>query len=319
MILKVDDLKLYYDFAGPFGFGKTYLKAVDGVSFDLKEGEILGIVGESGCGKSSLARAIIRLVEPTAGKVEIEGKNFLELSGAELRRARAQVQMIFQDPYGSLDPRMTVLDILSEPLEAHHKFSSAEKDKRASEILERVGLSSRHLNKYPHEFSGGQRQRVAIARALILKPKVIIADEPVSSLDVSVQAQILNLLKEIQQEMNLSMIFISHNLAVVRYLVSRVAVMYLGKIVELSEVNALFTKPLHPYTQALLSCVPVPDPNIERHKTAKLLEGEIPSPISTPPGCTFHTRCPLVQPNCKLNIPKLEENSPNHKVSCFEV
>lgn len=317
--LKVEGLTLHYRFPGPFGIGGATLKAVDGVSFELKEGEILGVVGESGCGKSSLARAILRLVEPTSGKVEICGQNFLSLKGDALRTSRSQIQMVFQDPYGSLDSRMTVKDILVEPLQAHFKLSSADMEKRAVDVLDRVGLASKNINKYPHEFSGGQRQRVAIARALILKPKIIIADEPVSSLDVSVQAQILNLLKDIQRDMKLSMVFISHNLAVVRYLVDRVAVMYLGKIVETSATGDLFAKPLHPYTQALLSCVPVPDPNVERNKVARLLTGEIPSPLQPPPGCTFHTRCPKVQPHCKLSPPALETKSSLHSVSCFEV
>ncbi len=299
---------------------KKILKAVDGVSLELRKGEILGLVGESGCGKSSLGRAIIRLIHPTSGTVDIQGVDFLSLEGKSLRQARTQIQMIFQDPYASLDPRMTVFDILAEPLRAHRKLSAQELSARVAKYLEMVGLSTKSVRKYPHEFSGGQRQRIAIARALILEPKVVIADEPVSSLDVSVQAQILNLLKDIQKQLGLSMIFISHNLAVVKYIADRIAVMYLGKIVETATKDELYASPRHPYTQALISAVPIPDPKLERARTRIHLQGELPSPLNPPKGCAFNTRCPLATDQCRIETPQLESvgKSPSWKVSCFE-
>lgn len=321
-ILKVTDLKVHYPLRGGFlSFGhKQSLKAVDGVSFALQPGEVLGLVGESGCGKSSLGRAILRLHEPTSGKIEIAGRDFLSLRGEALRRARKDIQMIFQDPYASLNPRMTVQDIITEPLEIHFRMSRPDRQARVKKIMEQVGLAAKALNKYPHEFSGGQRQRIAIARALIVEPKIIVADEPVSSLDVSVQAQILNLLKEIQKNLGLSLVFISHNLAVVKYISDRIAVMYLGKIVETADRGALYSSPQHPYTTALVSAVPIPDPEKERARRRIPLVGELPSPINPPSGCTFHTRCPKAQSHCREKAPELiPRGSENRIVSCFEV
>ena len=322
IVASVKDLKVHYPVRhGMLSFQpKQTLKAVDGVSLELRQGEILGLVGESGCGKSSLGRAIIRLVNPTSGKVEIDGVDFLSLRGDALRQARTRIQMIFQDPYASLDPRMTVFDILAEPLRAHKRLSSQALNDKIKLSLETVGLNFKASKKYPHEFSGGQRQRIAIARALILDPKVIIADEPVSSLDVSVQAQILNLLKDIQARLKLSMIFISHNLAVVKYISDRIAVMYLGKIMEIATTEELFSRPRNPYTQALVSAVPVPDPNLERQRQRIPLYGELPSPLNPPPGCPFNTRCRLAQDHCRQEMPPLEPvgASPTWKVACWE-
>lgn len=322
IIAKITDLKVHYPVRqGFFAFGATQtLKAVDGISLELKDGEILGLVGESGCGKSSLGRAIIRLVEPTSGRIDIQGTDFLALKGRELQKKRPQIQMVFQDPYASLDPRMTVYDILAEPVNAHMRLSQNELETRIKKYLELVGLPVKALKKYPHEFSGGQRQRICIARALILEPKIIIADEPVSALDVSVQAQILNLLKEIQQKLKLTMIFISHNLAVVKYISDRIAVMYLGKIVEIGSREDIFANPRHPYTKALISAVPIPDPKTERNRVRVPLVGELPSPIHPPSGCAFHTRCPIAQDHCRKNVPQLENvgNKPSWQVSCWE-
>lgn len=321
-ILQTHDLKVHYPVRSGFlsRESKKTLKAVDGVSLNLKSGEVLGLVGESGCGKSSLGRALLRLHEPTSGRLEIEGTDFLTLNGANLRSARTQIQMIFQDPYASLDPRMTIYDTLAEPLLAHRKLSASELEAKIRKSLDRVGLTAKALNRYPHEFSGGQRQRVAIARALILDPKIIVADEPVSSLDVSVQAQVLNLLKEIQKELKLSMIFISHNLAVVKYISDRIAVMYLGKIVEIASTSDLYTQCQHPYTKALISAVPIPDPKLERARARIQLYGELPSPVNPPSGCTFHTRCPLAKDRCRNEIPNLKPHKKESwNVSCFEV
>lgn len=321
-ILQVQGLKVHYPVRSGFmNLGpKTFLKAVDGVSFDLYPGEVLGLVGESGCGKSSLGKALLRLQEPSEGTVELNGQDFISLQGESLRTVRPQIQMIFQDPYASLDPRMTVEATLREPLEAHGLWRGTESSNYLHQILDRVGISSKALSKYPHEFSGGQRQRIAIARALVLKPKIIIADEPVSSLDVSVQAQVLNLLKEIQKELNLSMVFISHNLAVVKYIADRIAVMYLGKIVEMAPKSELYSRPQHPYTQALLSAVPIPDPKIEKTRRRIELKGELPSPINPPKGCAFHTRCPIAVESCKVRPPDLADyQSTSWQVSCFEV
>ena len=321
-LLKVKDLKVHYRVRSEaFAFGhKQILKAVDGVSIDLAPAEILGLVGESGCGKSSLGRAIIRLTKPHSGHVEMGGVDFLALRGKALREFRSKIQMIFQDPYASLDPRMTVFDILAEPVRAHVRLKYIGLTKKVKHALDMVGLSFRSSRKYPHEFSGGQRQRIAIARALILEPQVIIADEPVSSLDVSVQAQILNLLKEIQSRLHLSMIFISHNLAVVKYISDRIAVMYLGKIVEVASRDDLYSKPQHPYTQALVSAVPIPDPRLERSRMHIAVKGELPSPISPPPGCSFHTRCPLAFEKCRIDVPQLKHyEGGSRQVSCWEV
>lgn len=321
-ILRVDNLKVHYPVREGFmSLGeKRYLKAVDGVSLKLHEGEVLGLVGESGCGKSSFGKALLRLQEPTSGTIEIVGQDFLKLRGESLRQFRPQIQMIFQDPYASLDPRLTIEATLREPLEAHGLWKGVETSKVIHEVIDRVGVSQKALQKYPHEFSGGQRQRVAIARALVLKPKIIVADEPVSSLDVSVQAQVLNLLKEIQRELKLSMVFISHNLAVVKYISDRIAVMYLGKIVETAKTSDLYNRPQHPYTQALISAVPIPNPGLERARTRIQLRGELPSPINPPQGCAFHTRCPIAKEDCKKDSPRLKEFEKSEwEVSCFEV
>jgi len=320
-VLSVRDLKVHYPLrSGFFDFSpRRTLKAVDGISLDLAPGEVLGLVGESGCGKSSLGRALMRLQEPTQGELLVLGTDFLSLKGQSLRKFRKNIQMVFQDPYASLNPRMTVGTALREPLKVHFALTSSEMDRKISETIERVGLPVSALKKYPHEFSGGQRQRIAIARALILDPKILIADEPVSSLDVSVQAQVLNLLKDIQKNLGLSMVFISHNLSVVKYLCDRIAVMYLGKIVETASRQELFEKPLHPYTQALLSAVPIPDPRLERERKRIEIKGEIPSAEKPPTGCAFHTRCPWVQPKCRESEPVLESfSSGSRKVSCFE-
>lgn len=318
-VARIQGLNVEYPLKSGFlNFGaKRTLKAVQGVSFDLQPGEILAIVGESGCGKSSLGKAIIRLVEPKSGTIEIAGVDFRSLKGSRLRQQRSLVQMVFQDPYASLDPRMTVYDILAEPLKAHGRHSAEDLQKKIHRALELVKLPLHHAKRYPHEFSGGQRQRIAIARALILEPKVIIADEPVSSLDVSVQAQILNLLKEIQKELHLSLIFISHNLAVVKYLADRIGVMYLGKLVEIGTRSQIFEAPEHPYTKALLAAVPIPDPRKEKDRVHVALKGEIPSPVNPPKGCAFHTRCPIAMDRCKTEQPVLEGTT--HRTACWAV
>lgn len=321
-VARIENLAVHYRLKRQmFGLRPAVtVKAVQGVSLELKRGEILGLVGESGCGKSSLGKAIIRLIEPTHGEIEIDGLDFRGLRGRNLRQHRSVVQMVFQDPYASLDPRMTVFDILAEPLRAHGTYTRQALNDKIIKTLSLVGLPARNAHRYPHEFSGGQRQRVAIARALILDPKVVIADEPVSSLDVSVQAQILNLLREIQRELKLSMIFISHNLAVVKYLADRIAVMYLGKIVEIAGRDELFANPQHPYTRALLSAVPIPDPRKERARNHIPLKGEVPSPTKPPPGCAFHTRCPLAFDRCRTEVPVLESHGGSERrVSCFAV
>ncbi|MBI3293479.1 MAG: dipeptide ABC transporter ATP-binding protein [Deltaproteobacteria bacterium] len=319
-VLTVKDLKVHFKKSPGYFKPVERVKAVDGVSLELRPGETMGLVGESGCGKSSLGRAIIRLIHPTEGTIDIGGTNFLALKGGALRRARPSIQMVFQDPYASLDPRMTIQEVLAEPLNAHLRLSSEEKNRRIQKIISAVGIPKTAVHKYPHEFSGGQRQRIAIARALILEPKVLIADEPVSSLDVSVQAQILNLMKDLQREMNLAMLFISHNLAVVRYISHRLAVMYLGKIVEAGESREIYKNPLHPYTRALISAVPIPDPKLERSRTRIVLTGEIPSPVNPPSGCTFHTRCPYAVEKCRTTPPELLSfNGSPQLVRCPEI
>jgi oligopeptide transport system ATP-binding protein len=312
--LSAKDLTVHYPLRS-----KGLLRAVDGISLNLYPGEVLGLVGESGCGKSSLGRALMRLHEPTSGTLSVLGTDFLSLKGGKLREFRRNIQMVFQDPYASLNPRMTFSDALSEPLRAHFALTPQEISKKVGRALEQVGLTEQAKHKYPHEFSGGQRQRIAIARALVLDPKVLIADEPVSSLDVSVQAQVLNLLKEIQKNTGLSMLFISHNLSVIKYISDRIAVMYLGKIVETANREDLFKKPLHPYTQALISAVPIPDPKLERERKRIPLTGELPSAENPPQGCAFHTRCPWVVPRCLQERPQLQAvASGKQEVACFE-
>lgn len=315
VLLQVDGLKKYFPIKkGIFAREVGQVKAVDDISFHVYEGETLGIVGESGCGKSTTGRMLMRLIEPTEGQVMFNGKNLTSLSAEEMRQARRDIQMVFQDPYASLNPRHTVAQILEEPLIVHQIGTKAERRKKVIELLQIVGLSEYHANRYPHQFSGGQRQRIGIARALMTNPKLIIADEPVSALDVSIQAQVLNLMQKLQQELKLTYIFIAHDLGVVRHISDRVGVMYLGKMVELATSESLYEEPLHPYTQALLAAVPVPDPDFI--KETKVLQGDIPSPSNPPSGCTFHTRCPFAKDACRELVPALQEVRPGHSVAC---
>ncbi|GAA5415758.1 oligopeptide transport ATP-binding protein OppF [Paraliobacillus ryukyuensis] len=306
-ILEVTNLKKYFNH-------KHVVKAVDGVSFTLKKGETLGIVGESGCGKSTTGRMLMRLIDATEGSIVFQGKNLVDLSIKQMRAMRKDVQMIFQDPYASLNPRHTIERIIEEPMIVHKMGNKIERKERVRELLEIVGLSSDYAKRYPHQFSGGQRQRIGIARALAVRPKLIIADEPVSALDVSVQAQVLNLLDDLQKKFELTYLFIAHDLSVVRHISNRVAVMYLGRIVELANRDDLYDHPKHPYTKALLSSVPIPAPDFEKEETE--LKGDIPSPSNPPTGCPFHTRCPLVMEKCKTKVPQARQNSNGHYVVC---
>jgi oligopeptide transport system ATP-binding protein len=315
-MLEVKNLKVHYPVRhGMFRGVRQHVKAVDDVSFSIAPGETLGLVGESGCGKTTLGRAIVKLVEPTAGSVWLEGEDIAQLTGAELRARRRKFQMIFQDPYNSLDPRMTVGEIIGEALDIHRLASGkADRHERIKTLLTSVGLDVMHAQRYPHEFSGGQRQRIGIARALAVEPKLIVCDEPVSALDVSVQAQIINLLQDLQRERGVAYLFVAHDLAVVEHISRRVMVMYLGKIVELGEAEAVVKTPKHPYTQALVSAVPQIDPTAQRSRI--VLTGEIPSPIDPPPGCPFHPRCPLAEARCRSESPALREVAPGHWASC---
>lgn len=309
-LLEVTDLKMHFPVA------KGLVRAVDGVSFTLEAGETLGLVGESGCGKTTVSRSLLRLIEPTSGSVVFDDVDLLKLDAKRLRKMRAELQIIFQDPFSSLNPRMTIEGIIAEPLKNHQRLSRKEIREKVASLMEKVGLLPEQANRYPHEFSGGQRQRIGIARALALNPKVIICDEPVSALDVSIQAQVINLLVRIQKELGLSYLFIAHDLSVVEHISDRVAVMYLGKIVEMASDRELYSSPQHPYTQALLSAVPVPDPSMKRERI--LLTGDVPSPLHPPDGCPFHTRCHEVDKICLSEVPIYRDLGDNHWVACHK-
>jgi oligopeptide/dipeptide ABC transporter ATP-binding protein len=314
-VLEVQDLKTYFPVRkGLLRRAVGHVHAVDGVSFKIGAGETLGLVGESGCGKTTVGRTVLRLIEPTAGVIRLGGRDITRLARAELRPLRREMQIIFQDPFSSLNPRMRAGDIVGEPLKVHATVPPRKRRERVAALFARVGLSEAQMDSYPHQFSGGQRQRIGVARALALNPKLIVCDEPVSALDVSIQAQVINLLTDLQRELGLSYLFISHNLAVVEHISHRVAVMYLGRIVEHTDRETLFRKPLHPYTEALLAAVPVPDPAARRAK--RVLQGDVPSPLHPPAGCHFHTRCPYAEARCRSETPRLREIEPGHHVAC---
>jgi len=319
VLLSVKDLVKYYPIHG----GLLYrivanVRAVDHVSFDIREGETFGLVGESGCGKTTTGRTILRLIEPTSGQVWFEGKDFSKLTGNELKKMRRDLQIIFQDPFGSLDPRLPVGAIIREGLDIHNIGSQSEREDRLHGIMKLVGLRPEYVSRYPHEFSGGQRQRIGIARALILNPKFVVADEPVSALDVSIQSQVLNLLNDLKRELKLTYLLIAHNLAVVKYISDRIGVMYLGKLVEIAPSDEIYARPLHPYTQALVAAIPEPNPT-QRHKRP-VLAGDLPSPVNPPPGCRFHTRCPIAKKEiCAVTEPELREMTPGHTAACHAI
>ncbi len=319
-LIEVKNLYKYFPLhAGLLSRHVGDVKAVDGVDFAIAAGETLGLVGESGSGKTTIGRVVLRLLPATSGEIEFEGRNILNCSRDQLRRLRKEMQIIFQDPFASLNPRMTVGEIVGEPLKIHKLARGKAAKARVQELLRLVGLQPDHANRYPHEFSGGQRQRVGIARALAVNPKFIVCDEPVSALDVSIQAQVINLLEDLQQQLGLTYLFIAHDLSVVRHISTRVAVMYVGKIMELAERDDLYENPLHPYTQSLLSAIPIPDPHVERRRKRIVLTGDIPSPVNPPSGCRFHTRCPIAFDRCKTEIPPFNEYRPGHFAACHWV
>src|SRR4029453_12120870 len=326
-LISIRDLKVHFDLGGGSLWDtvvagnsvKRVVKAVDGVTLDIYPGETLGLVGESGCGKSTLGRAILRLTEPTSGQVLYHQQDLAHLSKREMREHRRHLQIIFQDPYASLNPRMTVGQIVGEPLETFKLAKGREAEQRVQELLETVGLSKRFIKRFPHEFSGGQRQRIGIARALAVDPDFIVADEPISALDVSIQAQIMNLLERLQRAKNLTYLFISHDLRAVRHVSDRIAVMYLGKLVEIADAKTIYEEPLMPYTKALISAVPVPDPQVEANRRRMVLEGDVPSPINPPTGCRFHTRCPYMIEACKEVVPQMVQIKPNHYAACIRI
>jgi oligopeptide transport system ATP-binding protein len=321
VLVSVRDLKMHFPIVQGVIIGRQVgaIKAVDGLNFDIRRGETLGLVGESGCGKSTAGRAILQLYRPTAGTVLFAGQSLTALKGDQLRKMRRRMQMIFQDPYASLNPRMTVGDIVGEPLMVHNLLKGRARRERVQELLKVVGLNPYFVNRYPHEFSGGQRQRIGVARALAVQPEFIVCDEPISALDVSIQAQIINLLEDLQYQFNLTYLFIAHDLSVVRHISDRVAVMYLGKIVELTSRKELYENPLHPYSQALLSAVPIPDPVLEEQRRRIILEGDVPSPAHPPEGCNFNTRCRLAMDICREQEPEFREVGGDHWVACFAV
>ena len=321
-LLEVTNLKMYFPVTSGIVFQRKVadVKAVDNVSFTINKGETLGLVGESGCGKTTTGRCLLQLYKPTEGEVKFNGQDVTKLSNSDMRQMRREMQVIFQDPYGSLNPRMTCGDIVGEPLKVHKLTNSkGEYRDRVSELLTTVGLSTYMSDRYPHEFSGGQRQRIGIARALAVNPSFIVCDEPVSALDVSIQAQVINLLEDLQQEFGLTYLFIAHDLSVVKHISDRIAVMYLGHIVEVADRNELYDNPLHPYTRALLSAVPIPDPVMEADRERIILTGDVPSPMSPPDGCVFHTRCPVGDDDCEIEMPELREVTPGHWVACIKV
>ncbi len=315
LLLEVKNLKKHFPVnKGLFGQKKSFVRAVDGVSLTIEKGETLGLVGESGCGKSTTGRMITRLLEPTEGEILFDGRDLSKLNDKKIREARKELQMIFQDPYASLNPRMTIGEIIAEPLIVHNMMNKKDRIKKVHELLECVGLTSYHANRYPHEFSGGQRQRIGIARALAVNPKLIVADEPVSALDVSIQSQVLNLMQDLQKEFGLTYLFISHDLSVVEHISDRVGVMYLGKLVEIARKETLYENPKHPYTKALMSAVPIANPRVKKERI--VLQGDIPSPSNPPTGCTFHPRCNACMEICKIEVPVLKETSPGHFSAC---
>jgi oligopeptide transport system ATP-binding protein len=321
VLIDVRDVKIYFSVTAGFLVQRKIAenKAVDGISFQVKKGETLGLVGESGCGKSTTGRAILQLYRPTSGEIMFAGKDLTKLRGNELRLMRRKMQMIFQDPYASLNPRMSVRDIIGEPLVIHKMGSNSERRDRVLELMRIVGLNPYYATRFPHEFSGGQRQRIGIARALAVSPDFIVCDEPVSALDVSIQAQIINLLEELQEQFGLTYLFIAHDLAVVRHISDRVAVMYLGKLMEQADSREIYENPLHPYTKALLSAVPIPDPQLERKRERIILTGDVPSSLRPPRGCVFHTRCPIAIEECRVDVPQWREAEPGHWVACHRV